>query len=376
MRKILAMSLLSGLLACAHAAPRRVAVSDDGKAAIVGGQSWRAPEGVTFFERKDAVHVVSLVPGSSFDVAIPFGADGRPVVPVNAPFDIRDGVVVLRDRTLPPTARLVESGQLYTHDDHFHLTHRWENADWRALYRAREEDSDLPAGTKQVAAFALATLLDHRIPGKTEEATARGMQRMTDIVARARRAVEGKYPAKQIMAMVVHDFEIQDGGTLSIEGKTFNAADGLKFNYCGDHFHVEDAGGRWAHPIHLDAVEPGQFDMPPSMFFDVNGSAVALRAGAAPWKELLAAGQIKLNGDRWNVSERYAGAGFVRLAKASLDEKVPPHLREAARRSVIELMKLPLDIESDAAFSARLAALDLAAEARWSEIEAQLPKRR
>ena len=228
-----------------------------------------------------------------------------------------------------------------------------------------------------MAAFALATLLDHRIPGKTEEATARGMQRMTDIVARARRAVEGKYPAKQIMAMVVHDFEIlDDGGTLSIEGKVFKAADGVKFTYCGDHFHVEDASRAWAHPIHLDAAEPGQFDMPPSMFFDVNGSAVALRAGAAPWKELLAAGQIKLNGDRWNVSEKYANAAFVRLEKATLDERVPPHLREAARRSVLEFMKLPLDVDSDAALTARLAAVDRAAEARWRELEAQLPKRR
>jgi hypothetical protein len=271
----------------------------------------------------------------------------------------------------------VETGQLYEHDDHFHLTHRWENADWRALYRAREDDSDLPAGTKQVAAFALATLLDHRIPGKTEEATARGMQRMTEIVSRARRAVEGTYPSKQIMAMVVHDFEIlEDGGTLSIEGKVYRAADGLRFSYCGDHFHVEEVGGRWAHPIHLDGVEPGSFDMPPSMFFDVSGSIVATRAGAAPWKELVAAEQIKLNGDRWNVSEKYASAAFVRLQKATFDERVPPHLREAARRSVLEFMKLPLDVESDAALGARLAAVDRAAEARWSELEAQLPKRR
>lgn len=372
MRKIVVLVMLAGLVACGHARPRRVTVSDDGRAAIVGGQSWRAPDGVTFFERRESLHVVSLVPGSVFDVAIVFGADGRPIVPVNAPFDLREGLVVLRDRSLPPTARLVETGQLYPHDDHYHLTHRWENDDWRALYRAREEGSDLPASTRQVAAFALATLLDHRVPGKVEEATARGMQRMAETVARARRAVEGKYPAKQIMAMVLHDFEIvEDGATLAIEGKVYRS-DGVKFSYCGDHFHVEDASSAWAHPIHLGDAEPGHFDLPPSMFFDVNGTTIAARVGDAAWRELLASAQIRLVGDRWFVSEKYANPAFVRLQRATLDESVPSYLRELARRSVIEFMKLPLDIDSDAAFRARLAAVDRAVEGRARELDAQI----
>lgn len=379
MRMRTALLVLAGLAAgCGHARPQRLAVADDGKSAIVGGQAWHAPEGVTFFERMDALHVVSLVPGATFDVAIPLDDEGRPVVPVNAPFDLVEGTIHLRDRTLPPTARLVETGQLYPHDDHYHLTHRWENPDWRALYRAKRDDSQLPGATRQVAAYALATLLDHRIPGATEEATTHAMRRMTETVSRARRAVEGKAPAKQIMAMVLHDFEIlEDGATLSIEGKVYKAADGLRFAYCGDHFHVEEATGAWAHVVSLASLEPGRFEMPSSIFFEVNGGGAVLpRAGAAPWKELLARGEIKLVGDRWFVSEKYGLPAYQRLQKATLDENVPPHLREQARRSVIEVLKLPLEVDGDAAFQARLVAIDGVIERRWRELEAQLPARR
>jgi hypothetical protein len=380
MRRVVA-SLVAVLVVtaagCAHAPAGRLAVSDDGRAAIVGGQSWRAPDGVTFFERKDALHVVSLVPGATFDVAVPLDAQGRPLVPANAPFEVRDGEIQLRDRTLPPTAHLVETGQIYAHDDHFHVTHRWENPDWRALYRAREEGSELPAATRQTAAFALATLLDHRIPGASEEGTAQGLRRMAEAVSRARRAVDGKSPAKQIMAMVLHDFEIlEEGATLSIEGKIFKATDGLRFAYCGDHFHVEDAGGAWAHPISLASVEPGQFDMPASMFFDVSGGTVATRAGTAQWKDMLPKGEIKLVGDRWFLTEAYPHPAFARLQRLAGDASLPAAVREQARRSVIEVLKLPLDVESDAAFRTRLAGIDARIEARSRELEAPAPAKR
>jgi hypothetical protein len=376
MRTPAALLLLSAL-ACGHAQPRRLALADDGRAAIVGGQAWRAPEGVTLFERQDALHVVSLVPGSTFDVAVPFDAEGQPLVPPDAPFHVRDGVIVLRDRSLAPTAVLVESGQLYPHDDHYHLTHRWQNADWRALYRDREEEAALPGATQQAAAYALATLLDQRIPGTSEEATARGLRRMAETVSRARRAVEGKYPAKQIMAMALHDFEILDGGaTLAIEGAVFKAAPGIRFTYCGDHFHVEEAAGAWAHVVSLDDVEPGEFAMPASMFFDVSGATVAPRAGQAAWKDLLARGEIKLVGDRWFVTEKYALPALQGLERLAFDEVASAAVRELARRSVLEFLRLPLDIESDAAFHARLVAIDGAIEARWRELEPPRPPAR
>jgi hypothetical protein len=329
---------------------------------------------VTFVERPHALHVVSLVPGANFDVEVSLDAEGHLVAPAHAPFELRDGQVVLRDRVLAPTERLVETGQLYPHDDHFHLTHRWDNEDWRALYRVREDASDVPAATKQVAAFALATLLDYRIPGKTEEATAHGLQRMTEAASRARRAVEARSPAKQTMAMVLHDFEILRGGlALAIEGKLFKAADGVRFSYCGDHFHVEDAGGVWAHPISLDAVDPGEFEMPPSMFFEVQGDAVVARTGEVAWRDLIRDGAIKLVGDRWYVTERYAYPAFAQLQRVSADLTVPSPVRELARRGVIDLLKVPLEVESDEVFRSALAGVEARIEARWRRVEGMLP---
>lgn len=376
MRGLAALLMLS-VAACGHAQPRRLAVSDDGRAAIAGGQSWRAPQGFALAEREDGLHVISRIPGALFDFIVPLDADGRPSLPANAPFAVRDGVLVLRDRPLAPAAHLVETGQLYPHDEHYHLTHHWENADWRALYRAREEDSGLRAATRQAAAYALATLLDRRIPGATEEALVDGLRRMTETVARARRAVEAQLPSKQLMAMVVHDFEIaDDGASLSVEGKVLRAAAGVRFTYCGDHFHVEDARGTWAHVVPLNDVEAGGFELPPSVFFEVSGGTVAPRAGDPPWRRLLARGEIRLGGDRWYVTESFAHPSFQRLKAAALDEATPPAVREAARRSVFELLKLPLDVESDAAFEARLAAIGGASDGRWRELEGKLPARR
>lgn len=352
---------------------RRAAISDDGRSAILGGVSWRAPAGVSFFERRDELHVVSLVPGSVFDVHVPLDPGGRPLAPSDAPFELKDGMIVLRDRALPPTAKLVDSGQLYPHDDHFHLTHRWVNEDWQALYAAKEDGSHVPAVMRPVAAFLLASLLDLRLPGRTEQATAAAMRRMETIVSRARRGVDAGLPTKQIVAMVLHDFEILDEGrTLSIDGRQLRAAEGVKFAYCGDHFHVEQAGGKWVHPVAVASSEPGKFELPSSVFYEETDGTVAERPGATAWRELLGQEHIHLVGDAWFLSERYPAPGFIRLQRAANDEAVPQVLREAARRSVIDFLKVKLDVSAETAFRSQLATLDQAIDLRWREVEAQI----
>ncbi len=373
--RISVVALTTALLACAGtegARHHRATIADDGRVAIIGGESLRAPAGVSFFERRDEVHVVSLVPGSVFDVTVPLDPTGRPLVPPDAPFELKDGLVILRDRALPPTAKLVDTGQLYRHDDHFHLTHRWENADWQALYRAREDGSEVSPPMRPVAAFILTALLDTRVPGGTEQATTAALRRMEAVVARARRGVEAGLPAKQIVAMVLHDFEIgEDGRSLSVEGRIVRAAEGIKFAYCGDHFHVEQAKGAWVHPVALGAMEPGHFELPPSMFYEEADGTVAERSGPSAWRELLGKELIHLVGDAWFLSERYPLPAFVRLQRAAKDETLPGVVREAARRSVIDLLKVKLDVSGDAAFRTQLAALDQAIELRWRELETQ-----
>ena len=370
--------LLSLAAACAGPGTatraRGVALSDDGRTAIVGGETWRAPEGIAFFQRGSALHLVSLVPGSVCDVTLEIGPDGRAQLPASSPFEVKEGTLRLRERPAAPASRLVESGQLYRHDDHFHLTHLWENADWRALYRDREESSSLSPVSRNVAAVALTTLLDLRLAGGSETATEHSMRRVEAVVARARRSVEAQLPAKQIMAMVQHDFEIADDGrTLFIEGTTYRAADGVRFTYCGDHFHVEGTATPWVHPISLAAAEPGAFALPASMFYEVANGAVAERSGPTPWRDLLAREQIQLTGDGWYVTERYAFPAFARLQQASRDPSLPAQLRDEAWRSVLEVLRIRLDLDGDAELRARLASIEQVVETRWKELEAQIP---
>jgi hypothetical protein len=116
--------------------------------------------------------------------------------------------------------------------------------------------------------------------------------------------------------------------------------------------------------------------MPSSMFFEVSGETVSPRAGDAPWKRLLASGEITLAGDRWFVTERYAHPAYRDLQRVALDGAAPQGVRELARASVVEFLKVPLDIASDAAFEARLGALGVAMDARWREVEPRLPAQR
>lgn len=381
MRNLVAV-LASVALACATGIPgrRSLSIAEDGRSVTCRGETWRAPGGVSFFQRGGALHVISLVPGNTFDVRVPRDASGRLAPPADAPFEVADGLVRLRDRSVAPgssTAQLVDGGQLYRHDDHFHLTHVYRNADWQALYRARAEDSPLPPVTRQVAAVILAMLVDARIPGASEDATISAMRRVESVVAKGRRAVEAQLPAKQAVAMVLHDFEIAEGGrNLAIEGRTFSAEGDVRFSYCGDHFHVESPKLGWSHPVPLGGLEPGRFEMPPSVFFEAGqGGTVAERAGGA-WRDLLASGRIRRAGDAWYVSEDYPNPRLSELRRAEADASIPQPLRERVRAAVMEILKVRLDIESDDAFRARLASVEQAIDLRWRELEREVAKAR
>jgi hypothetical protein len=379
MRSLAALVLAAA--GCAAVGPGRgpaIRIGEDGRTVEAGGETWTAPEGVSFFGRGNALHVVSLVPGQVFDVRVPLDGEGRLAPPADAPFEVVAGALRLRGREATATvAALVESGQIYRHGDHFHLTHRFENGDWQALYRAREEGSALPPAGRYVAAMVLAALVDVRIPGRGEEETARALGRVAAVAARARRSLEGGLPAKQITGMVLHDFEIgSDGRTLAVEGRTYEAAGDVRFGYCGDHFHVESPPAGWSHPVLLHDLEFGRFEFPPSVFFEVRGAAVAERDGR--WRTLLASRQIRMAGDAWYVSEEYRSASLAALRDAEGDVALPARVREAARAGVVAALSVRLDVASEEGFRARLAEVDRLADARWREIEGQVarPRRR
>lgn len=363
-------------LACAAVpidrGPQPFEVSPDGRTASAGGETWRAPDGVAFFERGAELHVVSLVPGRVFDVSVPVGEDGRFAWPENAPFEAAGGELRFLAGPGPAAVdELIESGQLHRHHDHFHLTHRFQNEDWQALYRDRADDSPLPPMRRQVAAVVLASLVDQRIPGAGEEVTAQAMARATSVIGKARRAVEAGLPARQIESMAAHDYEILDGGrVLTIEGQTYRAAKGVRFTYCADHFHVESAAGVWAHPIDLEADEPGHFAFPRSIFFEVReGGVVAERKAASRWRQLAESSQIRFVRDHWHLTEGYLHPRLKQLVAAMDDPRLSEAMRARARGRVLDVLRLRLDLGTEAEFEGRLGAIDRVIDWQWRDFD-------
>jgi hypothetical protein len=370
---------LAGLLlaGCAHlAAPRGpLTVSDDGQRAEAGGESWTPPESAAFYQRGEVLHVVSTAPGHPWDVAVPVGPDGKLAWPPDGPLRAADGRLHLRAaKATPAVEELIASAQLHPHDDHYHLTHRFQDPDWQALYRLREEGSPLPPIRRQIAATILALLLDERLPGSTPGATDEALRRMVSIIGKARRAVEGDVGARAIELIVDHDFEIRDDGrTVEVEGKAWRAVDPIRFSYCAGHFHVGDAAGKWAQPIEFDGGPNGTFAWPTSIFFEaLADGSVAERSATARWRKLIDDGQIRFTRDHWHVAESYANPRLQFLLRTIEDAKVAEPLRDKARALALDVMRLRLDVGSEAEFAARLDAIDQAIDRAGAELEKEL----
>jgi hypothetical protein len=265
----------------------------------------------------------------------------------------------------------VETGQLHPHDDHYHLTHKFQNDDWQALYRMRADDSPLPPIRRQVAATVLALLIDERIPGSSPEATYKSLRRMVSIIGKARRSVEGDVGARAIETIITYDFEIRDDGkTLDISGQLFHAAPPVRFAYCSGHFHVEDAGGKWAQPVEFDGQLNGTFTWPGSIFFQVKGDGtVTERPPSTRWRRLADTGQIRFTRDHWHLTDAYSNARLQYLLKVIADTRLAEPLRDKARGLALDVMRLRLDIGSDAEFNARLDSIDQAIDRAAGQLE-------
>lgn len=373
------MLLVAALAAgCAHfAGPGRappLVVSDDGRTVTAGGETWKAPDGAAFFQRGAVLHVVSSVPNRPWDVAVPLGADGKLAWPADAPFKAVNGSLFLTERRRAPAIEaLVASGQLYPHDDHYHLTHLFKNEDWQALYRARADDSPLPPIRRQVAATLLAMLVDQRLPGATPDATEKALARMASIIGKVRRAVDADVAARAIELIASHDFEIRDDGrTLDAGGKLYRTSDGLRFAYCSTHVHVEAVDGKWAQPVEFEG-QNGALAWPPSIFFTVSADGtVSERPGSTRLRKLIDSGQVRFTRDHWHVTEAYENPGLQFLLKTISNPRVPSAIQDRARGAALELMSLRLDVGTEAEFDARLRAIDEAIERGRAEIDKEV----
>lgn len=355
----------------APAAPA-IKISPDGRTLITRAQDWHSPEGVTFFERGGTYHVFSIVPGKLFDYVLRIEPDGTVTWPENAPFEAKGGELHFPVGPTPGVNDLVESGQLYRHDDHLHLTHRFKNADWQALYAARADTSPLEPIRRQVAANVLATLVDLRIPAGNEEETKKALEREIQVIAKARRGLELGLSARQIDSVLDHNYEILDGGKrIEIEGRTYLAKDNVQFAYCSDHFHVEDVAGRWAQPILFsEQDEPGHFTFPKSIFFDVAPDlSVKEKPISSLWQRLASGGEIRFTRDHWHITEKYNHPKLALLAKAMDDAKRTPEARDDARGRMFDILRLRLDLGSEQEFAERIKVIDRVIDRHWADFE-------
>jgi hypothetical protein len=352
-----------------------ISISDDGQAVTVGGERWTAPNQAAFYQRGDVLHVISSGKGAGWDVPVPVGPGGKLAWPADAPFEASGGVLLLRaGKAAPETEDLIATGQLHPHDDHFHLTHKFQNEDWQALYRLRADDSPLAPIRRQVAAAILALLIDDRIPGSSPAVTAKALRRMASVIGKARRAIEGDVGARAIEAIITNDFEIRDEGKLAdIGGQLFYAADSVRFRYCAGHFHVEDAAGKWAQPVEFEMQANGSFAWPNSIFFEIRKDGkIAERPPTTRWRRLTDTGQVHFTRERWHLTETYANPRLQYLLKVIADEKIAAPQRDKARSLALDVLSLRLDIGSDAEFGARLDAIDKAIDRAATQLEKEI----
>lgn len=356
LRRAAAAATLGLLASCALLRPSRV--SEDGRRLAVGGERWETQDGLTLFERGEELHVVAVGPGPTFDVAVRYRPDGQPDWPSAAPFVVTDRVIRLRTAA-SRVAALVESRQLHPHDEHFHLTARYPNRDWQALYAMRDEGSALEPARRQLAASALAELLDERIAGGPEEATAAALRRIDSVTGKVRRAIQAGLPGREVLGILTHDFEIaEDGRSLEIEGRRFRAGDGVRFAYDGGHFHVESTSGTWVHVVRLEGVEPGAFELPTSIFYELRGDLVEARPASSRWQALADSRQIRFVRDHWHLTEAYEPLRAAGLLAAADDPSLPEAERDRARGRALEVLRLRLEVGSEEELEARLGVAD------------------
>lgn len=372
-RALMAAIALALLAGCSTSRPSRV--SPDGRSLVIERERWEVQDGLTLFERDGRLHVVSIGADASFDVAVPFGPDGRPAWPEKAPFEVAEGAIRLHLETGASVAALVESRQLHPHAEHFHLTSRYANPGWQSLYALRKETSALEPARQRLAASVLAALLDERLPGSSEAATLAALRRLDSVIAKARRAVLAGQPGQEVLGILGHDLEISDAGrTLEVEGQRFRAGEGVRFVYDGGHFHVEAEAGTWVQVIPLEGMDPGTFELPPSIFYELRDGVIEARPAAlGRWRALAESHQLRFIRDHWHLTESYLP--LRPLVAAADDPARTEAQRERARSSAMEVLRLRLAVGSELELETQLASVDLLIErlVRESEKERRGP---
>jgi len=366
----------AGLAACAGPIAEQKAlftISADGQTLTIDGAAWTAPEGVSFFSRGTELHVISLEAGASFDVAVPLQSAAPLVWPKNPYFEAASGRLrVKMSVSSEALTSLLATGQVLVHNDHFHLTKGYQNDDWQLLYRLRAEDSDRTEVERKTLAYLIAKLLEVRIPGGSKEEALASMKRLDEIISRIRRGFFANMTPAQLGSVADHNYEISDDGRrLTIESQVFLTHGEVRFAYCCEHFHVEDAQGKWGQVIEFpDGGMGDRFIFPDSIFFAVceDGTLVEKQTPTR-WRSLMKSDQLRMRNGHWHLSEKYANKDLARIQQAGNDNNLSPAVRNDAQGRLLSVLTLRLGMGSDRELDESLEVADRAIANTWQEFK-------
>jgi hypothetical protein len=190
-------------------------VSADGTHAKIGDVELTAGPDLAFFERADQLHIVGFG-ATPFDLALPTTAPFS--LPANA-FVKRLGEGLLVPASLPDDPLpLVTQGRLNVHEDHLHLTAKFERPAWQQLHAARIDGAPSDPSRRQAAAALVVKLLDVHIARAPAE-FATSLAHLLVLVDRTWSGFARGLPERELAEMI----DLDDGRSVEAGGRLTEA---------------------------------------------------------------------------------------------------------------------------------------------------------
>jgi hypothetical protein len=356
----------------------RFTIDADGQRLVVGGRTYQAEPGLTFEGREHHFHVSGKVGDRRFSVAVwPF-RDVPFAFPPNPFFrETMDGWIKAKAVTRGSFAQLLGDGQLSPHEEHFHITRKFDDPAWQNIVAmsASAQVDKLQQGLAQ--SVQVYFIKEHLFISSTD--SARDLEALKVRLDRAWRGLNAGLAGPQMNFVLTHNALITpDGKVLHLGDRMLTAGDGLKLGFCRNHIHVlaEDVGAAdnadgAANGMNLAVTPPASGQplvLPDNLFVTLQGDRLIQKTLSPELGRALAHGHLAATDGVYHV-----GAGFQREAvegiRAALtDRAVHAEVRASLKARLSELQAAPVPINDEKALFASLAdigqrLLALAAEA-------------
>jgi hypothetical protein len=333
----------------------------------VGKKTYKAGRGIRFEARDGHFHVVA----KAFDIPVwPF-ADAEFTFPHTPYFVEKGGRVTAKKKPDGAFARLLMEGQLLVHDDHYHLTRRFDDPGWQKLLAMSRPDSSYADLQRKVATAGLVVFLQEDLeldPGTYAGELAHTKVRM----ARFARAIDAGLAGPQAAFVLEHAAALDVGGKLLTIGRQQLAAgDGLEFSFCEHHVHVL---GKPGIDVTVDAPKkPGAPWRVPSNLFVTQDAEhrVTRRPLSADIQRLLESKKIVPHEHGYHVTRHFEEKVTRLIETAVADKTQPLAAREKLEVELKAVWDAELSIDSEAGLRAALGH----ARTQLAAIRGRIPKK-